>query len=62
MKVYMCGVAWQHEIGETWVKVFPSVESLKAAHTCTNECGIVELDVEFSEWVKPQDLFGVKNK
>lgn len=59
--VYVCGVDWQHEIGEEMAKpdvvVYPSVESLKKHRTCWKECGIVELEITVSKWVEPQDLF-----
>jgi hypothetical protein len=46
-KVYVCGVDWQHEIGEAPdVIVYPSIESLKKHRTCWKECGIIELEVK----------------
>lgn len=36
--VYLCGVGWQHELGEEMFKpdvvVYPSVEPLKKHRTC----------------------------
>jgi hypothetical protein len=58
VKVYTCGVDWQHEIGEVSdMIVYPSVASLKKHRSCWSECGIVELDVTLSKWIEPQDLF-----
>jgi hypothetical protein len=59
--VYLCGVDWQHELGEEMLKpdvvVYPSVESLKKHRTCWKSCGIVKLKVTLEEWVEDQDLF-----
>jgi len=57
---YICGVAWQHELGEIPVLVYDSIERLKKMNSCWKECGIVELKVEFVEWIEPQDLTKVK--
>jgi len=56
-KVYICGVAYQHEVGETDVTVYPSVEYLKKEGVCWDSCGIVECEVKGIKWVHPQDLF-----
>lgn len=60
-KVYVCGIDWQHEIGEEMAKpdvvVYPSVESLKKHRTCWQECGIVEIEMKVTKWVEPQNLF-----
>jgi hypothetical protein len=52
---YMCAIDWECEIGtaDGGNKVHPSVESLKAAHTCWEDCGIVEVRVSFSKLVSP---------
>lgn len=58
VKVYVCGVDWQHEIGEASdVKMYASVADLKRSRTCWKSCGIVELEVKLSKWIEPQDLF-----
>ena len=55
---YVCGVDYQHEIGETCdVVLYASVEDLKAKRTCWKQCGIVELKIQINKWVEPQDLF-----
>lgn len=56
VKVYMCGVDWQHEIGETLTAVYSCVEDLKAKSPCWEQCGIVECEVMLKGWVEPQDL------
>lgn len=52
---YMCGIAWQHEIGETDVEVFPTRKLCEGMHA-DDECGIVEVKVTFVRWVKNQKL------
>jgi hypothetical protein len=62
-KSYVCGVDWQHEIGEcNDVKLFSSIKALKKARTCWEECGIVELEIKVKKWVEPQNLFKNINK
>lgn len=65
MTLYLCGVDWQHELGEAadGTKVYPSLQALKKYRTCWDECGVVKVSVTFEdiEWVEPQDLLG-KNK
>jgi hypothetical protein len=57
-KSYVCGVDFQHEIGEcNDVKLFSSIKALKKARTCWKECGIVELEIKIKKWVEPQNLF-----
>ena len=55
-KAYVCGVAWQHEIGETDVTMYESARRCRKERGCTEECGIVEIEVRFKRWVKKQDL------
>lgn len=50
-KLYMCGTDYQHEMGEVTVKMYASIESLKADRPCVRECGIVAVKVELVEWV-----------
>ncbi len=59
IKGYMCGVDWQHELGEAMGGnvVYPSVDDLKKHRKCVKNCGIVEVKVQLSKWVEPQDLF-----
>lgn len=57
VKIYMCGITWQHEIGETKVSVYGSVESLKEYEDCHKHgCGIVEAIVTLDRWVEKQDM------
>lgn len=59
VKVYMCAIDWQHELGEVsdYTKVYSSPQALKAQHSCWQECGIVEVEVKLTKWIEPQDLF-----
>lgn len=61
-KLYVCGLDWQCEIGEApdiegKMPLYSSVDELKKARPCWEECGIVELEVQLVSWVEPQDLF-----
>ncbi len=61
MKLYACGVDWQHEIGEAGdlegkMPLYSSIEELKAQRTCWAECGIVVLELTEAEWAVAQDL------
>jgi len=51
--VYLCGVAAQHELGETDVRIYHSAERLKGAKGHRN-CGIAEYEMRFVRWVEPQ--------
>lgn len=50
--VYCCGTAWGWEMGHTDVTVYNTVKHLKTAHKCTNDCGVVQLEVKFIKNVK----------
>lgn len=51
-KAFMCGVSFQHELGETDVRLFPTAKALKERLNCSDECGIAEVEVRFKRWVK----------
>lgn len=59
-KCFMDGLDWQHHIGAdiSGVRLYPSVEDLKAGSRCVVDggCGVVEIEVKFVRWVEPQDL------
>ena len=56
-KSYVCGVDWQHEIGEcNDVTLYSSIKALKKARSCWPQCGIVELEIKVKKWVEPQDF------
>lgn len=52
---YMCGVAFQHDI-EQDAEIFGSIEALLEKKQCTNQCGIVKVEVKVIEWVQEQSL------
>lgn len=59
---YICGVAWQHELGEPGMRgpachVYNSISEAVTHGKCSNECGLVEVEIHLKRWVKPQDLF-----
>ena len=56
-KVYLCGIDYQHEIGEApdGVRIYPSVEAFRKHAKC-RDCGIVEMEISFNKWVEAQDL------
>ena len=52
MKMYLCGEAWDLEVGNApSTYLYSSVAALKADHDVP-ECGIVEVDVQFSKWIE----------
>ena len=42
---YVCKIAWDHELGETDVTVYLTVELLKKVHNLN--CGVVKVRVSF---------------
>ena len=60
MTLYLCGVDWQHELGEAadGTTFYPNLESLKHYRKCWEECGVIKVKVTFDdiEWVEPQRL------
>jgi hypothetical protein len=64
MKYYLCGIAFQSELGETdEIGIYSSLEELKSKHECWESCGIVEIESDGKPekytshvWVVPQDL------
>lgn len=64
---YLCGVDWQHEIGEASdlegrQPLYSSVKGLKKKSPCWEECGIVKVEIKLVRWVVKQDLFGKYRK
>jgi len=49
---YMCQIAYDHEAGETTVKVYHSIDALRAAHPACDECGIVRVNISLAEIVQ----------
>jgi len=71
-KKYLCGVAFQYELGETnEIGIYDSVKELKESGQCWKNCGIVEIlinegnDPEFyysHKWIVKQKMFGAARK
>lgn len=57
-RAFVCGVAWQHELGLTDVRVYPTAEMCKQRNKCTKDCGVVEIKISFERWVKRQEIGG----
>jgi hypothetical protein len=63
-KYYLCGVAFQHELGETdEIGIYDTLEELIRKHTCVAECGAVEIESEGKpkdytahKWLMPQNF------
>lgn len=61
-KTYLCGVDYQHEMGEGLADFFNTIDELKAAKPCWKSCGIVELSLNEAgeevgySWVEQQSL------
>ncbi len=55
--LYMCGVDWQHDvdIGNP-VTLYRSAKECVSGKRCTDECGIIEVEVFAVRWVKKQDF------
>lgn len=56
--VYLDGVDWQYEVGEAYGGnlVHPSLKDTEESHPCVQQCGVVECDLVFNRWVKPQNF------
>ena len=51
--MYMCAVDWAHELGEvSSTDLYASVEALRKARSCVDECGIVMVEVTFNRWIQ----------
>lgn len=57
-KAYICGTAFDHELGETKVETYHSIRSLKddLGPEHVEQCGIVEVEIRFKRDVKKGDL------
>jgi hypothetical protein len=56
--LYTCGVHFQHEMAEAeGPQVFyNSIKEFKKSHSCWKSCGIVEVNVTFSNWVRAETI------
>lgn len=55
---YMCGVDFQHELGEALgdTPVYSSIEELKREKRCWKQCGIVEVKIQLVSWAEKQNF------
>ena len=65
IKGYLCGVAYQYEVGpdgaHDGVHVYPSKKAIKHYSKCCKDCGIVEFIMTDFKWVQKQKPFSAKN-
>jgi hypothetical protein len=54
--VFVDAVDWAHEVGETDVTVWPSLNSILNHTPCAKKCGVYKCEIKILEWVYPQDL------
>ena len=67
LKFYICGITYQHELGECPVKVYNSPEDLlkdtkiAGAH---DHCGVVEITINESniKWIREQNIEGLSDQ
>lgn len=48
---YMCGTAYESEIEQTDVTLYPTLESLLESTKCTDECGVVKVQIKLMSYV-----------
>lgn len=58
---FMCKVDWDHELGEALGgnTIYPSQADLIANKKCTDECGIVEVEIRLKKVIQESD-FSIK--
>lgn len=57
LKGYICGTdITDIYLGANDVKIFSSIEALKKARSCWEECGIIELDLSKYKYVVDKNL------
>lgn len=58
VEVYMCGVDWQHEIGQAMggVTLYSTLDDLERFRPCVKTCGVVKVKVQLVEWVIEQNF------
>jgi hypothetical protein len=58
LTIYLDGVDFQHEAGETVCKTFATTEQTLELSPCSKHCGVVKAFLVIDEWTHPQNLFG----
>lgn len=65
IKGYMCGIAYEWELGLggafDGVRVYPSKKAIQHYSKCCKDCGIVSFDMVDFKWVQKQKPFSAKN-
>lgn len=58
---YMCGTAWDHELGVALGgnTIYASIEDLLTNEICAAECGVVEVRIKLKERITTSD-FSIK--
>lgn len=58
---YMCKVAWDYELGYALGggRIYPTLADLISNHKCTDQCGVVEVEVKVKKVIKQSD-FSIK--
>jgi hypothetical protein len=58
---FMCKVDWDHELGEALGGniIYPSQADLVANKKCTDQCGMVEVEIRLKRVIKESD-FSIK--
>lgn len=51
--LYACSNDWSHEIGETTTRLYETIEELKERRKCWESCGIVEIKLTVTDYIKP---------
>jgi len=59
--VYIDGVDWQHEVGETEATIWPSKSSILNYTPCASDCGVVKCELKLLRWVHSQNLKGAED-
>lgn len=55
---YMDGVTWQHHTlcDPDGATIYGTADMLRKAHSCVEQCGIVEVEIRVRRWVQPQQI------
>lgn len=54
---FMCKTEWDYELADAsdGARVYPSESAVRRERKCTEQCGIVEVEVSFVSLVQPED-------
>lgn len=55
--LYTCATNWVHEVGETSVMLFESLEEVKKYRKCWKSCGIVEIKLTVKDYISPIESY-----